>query len=429
VREPQSLARPLSLRAYRAGAAAASVLAPAILRARARRGKEDPERLGERLGRSSVDRPNGHLAWLHGASVGECVSLLPLIGALRDERPDLAILLTSGTRASAEVMARRMPAGVIHQYAPIDTPGAVARFLEHWRPWLGIFVESELWPNLVLGARAEGARLALVSARLTRKTDAWRASPAAIAAMLGSFDVILAQDAETERRVLAFGGQSTGRLNLKRLGAPLPVDSGELERLRAAAGDRTVIAAVSTHAPEERLIAAVARDLPGDPLIVFAPRHPERGPRIAAELSQALGPEAVALRSACEPITPATRAYVADTLNELGLFLRLTRLAIVGKSFGPETGGHNPLEPARLGAGVISGPAVANFADIYSEMAASGGAIIVEDGAGLSEALATLIGDEERLATLARAALAFAEDQEGQLGAALAVLRPLLPKA
>ena len=156
--------RPLSLRAYQAAAGLASPLARSLLEARARRGKEDPERLEERLGHASAPRPEGPVVWMHGASVGESVSLLPLVAWLAAERPDIGVVVTSGTRASAEIMARRLPAGAVHQYAPIDTPGAVGRFLAHWRPALGVFAESELWPNLILAARAAGVRLALVSA-------------------------------------------------------------------------------------------------------------------------------------------------------------------------------------------------------------------------------------------------------------------------
>jgi 3-deoxy-D-manno-octulosonic-acid transferase len=418
---------PLSLAVYRAATGLASPFVGGLLQARARRGKENPDRVGERLGHASAPRPEQPLVWLHGASVGECVSLLPLIAGLKREASRFALLLTSGTRASAEVMAERLPAGVVHQYAPVDTPGAVSRFLDHWRPAVGVFAESELWPNLIFAARRRGVRLALVSARLTQRTEAWRASPALIKAMLRSFDLILPQDAATEQRVATFGGRSSGRLNLKRVGDALPVDAGELARLQQSVARRVVIAGVSTHEPEERLIARAADGLPGEPLILIVPRHPERGARVAAELRSLLTPDEVALRSVQEPITSRTRVYVADTLGELGLFLRVASFAVMGKSFGSETGGHNPLEPARLGVGVVSGPAVSNFADIFAEMAAAGAAIVVPRPEELGQALARLLDEPGRIERLSAAARDYARRQEGQLGAALDLIRPLLP--
>ena len=151
--------KPLPLALYGAATRLLEPLAPQVLQARARRGKEDPARLAERLGRAATPRPPGPLVWLHGVSVGESASLLPLVAALRRRRPDLTVLVTSGTVTSAQVLARRLPPGVIHQFAPVDAPGAVARFLDHWRPGLAVLVESELWPNLILAAKERGVRL------------------------------------------------------------------------------------------------------------------------------------------------------------------------------------------------------------------------------------------------------------------------------
>jgi 3-deoxy-D-manno-octulosonic-acid transferase len=418
--------RPISLIAYRAAAGLAAPLAAQVLKARARQGKEDPARLAERLGHASAPRPAGPLVWMHAVSVGESLSLLPLITALGAERPDLAMLVTSGTRASAEVLAQRLPAGVIHQYGPVDTPGAVRRFLGHWRPAAGIIVESELWPNLILAARGAGVRLALVSARMTEKSArAWRAQPAAVGAMLKSFDLVLPQDGATRGRLEAFGARIGGQLNLKRVGDPLPFDAAELARLKAMVGARPVVVAASTHAPEEALIARATSALGDDVLTIIVPRHPGRGDAIAAELA----PWPLARRSAGEPIGPATRIYLADTLGEMGVMLRLADIAVVGNSFPPGGEGHNPLEPARLGVGAISGPEVANFEDIYAEMALAGAAILAPGEAALADTLAELLADRIRLADMGRAALAFARAQGDQLDAALGLIRPLLPPA
>jgi len=416
--------RPLSLMAYRAAAGLASPLARPLLEARARRGKEDPERLGERLGHASAPRPEGPVVWMHGASVGEGVSLLPLIAWLADERPDIGVVVTSGTRASAQLLARRLPTGAIHQYAPIDTPGAVARFLAHWRPGLGVFAESELWPNLILAARGAGVRLALVSARMTEKTArAWRGRPAAARAMLTSFDLVLPQDAATQARLERLGACVSGRLNLKRAGAPLDGDAAELERLKAMIGPREVIVAVSTHAPEEAMIAAAAGRIASGPLAVIAPRHPQR----AEEIARSLAGRGVARRSLGELIAPQTGVYLADTLGEIGLLLRLAPFAFVGGGFDPEVGGHNPMEAASLGVGVVSGRQVANHAEVYAEMVAAGAATLAGDEAELTAQLTGLLADAGRREALAAAAAAYGAAQSSQMDAARALIRPLLP--
>src|SRR5215472_3934770 len=414
---------PLSLQAYRLATGLTQPFAKPLLEARARRGKEDPGRLGERLGVASRSRPAGPVVWLHAVSVGESMSLLPLVTALAGERADLRLLVTSGTRASAQLLAERLPAGAIHQFAPVDTPRAVASFLEHWRPDVGLFVESELWPNLILGARTRGVRLALVSARMTaRSARAWRGQPSAARAVLNCFDLILPQDMATAERLAALGGRVSERLNLKRLGEPLGCDPAELEKLRRAIGERPVVVAVSTHAPEEAFIAGAVAPLLPRPLTIFVPRHPERGAEIARELAG----YSLARRALEEPIRPETEVYLADTLGEVGLFLRLSQVAIVGGGFAAEIGGHNPLEPARLGVGVITGASVANHADVYAEMFEAGAALIAHDEAGLTALLAGLTEDAGKRARMSEAALAYAAAQQGRLATALAQLRPLL---
>ena len=421
-----SRATPWSLAAYRAVLGLATPFAEQLLKARARQGKEDPERLDERLGRASVARPQSGLVWMHAVSVGESLSLLPLIAALQAERPDLAILVTSGTTASAEILARRLPPGAVHQYAPIDTPAAVKRFLGHWRPDLGVFAESELWPNLVLAARDAGTRLALVSARMTGKSAArWAMRPRAARAMLGSFDLILAQDAATEQRLSGLGGVVSGRLNLKRLGEPLPFDPIELSQLKLAVGGRQVVVAASTHAAEEAPIATAVAKLSPRPLTIVAPRHPER----SAEIVRDLAGHQLAIRSAGDAIGPDVDIYVADTMGELGLFLRLADIAVMGGGFGQGVGGHNPLEPARLGVGVVTGPDISNHADAFEAMIEAGAAVVVPDPAALAATLADLMGDPAKLVAFNRAALDFAGRQGDQLAAALGLIRPLLPAA
>ena len=414
---------PLSL--YRAATGLLEPLAPGILRGRAGRGKEDAARLAERLGHPSLGRPTGPLVWLHGASVGESLSVLPLIERLRAERPDLALLVTSGTVTSASLLAARLPEGVIHQYVPVDTPRAVARFLDHWRPQLGVFIESELWPNLLLGARARGMKLALLSARITEDSaKGWLKVPAAAAALLSAFDLIMPQDGASETRLIELGAATHGLLNLKFLGGALPYDPAACSALEGAIGDRDVVLAASTHPGEEALIAAAVEALPERPLLIVAPRHPERGEAVTA-LLRARGLN-TARRAFGEPLGPGTEAYVADTLGEMGLFYEVAQVAVMGGGFVEGVGGHNPLEPARAGVPVITGPHAFNFAEVYGDMLDGHGALLARDEAELTERLRELL-DDDRLMEVGQAGCSFAQSRSTALGDAWGRLQPLLP--
>ena len=410
----------LALSLYGAATALLEPLAPWVLRGRARRGKEDVARLGERLGRASRARPAGRLVWLHGVSVGETTSLLPLVAALRDRRPDLALLVTCGTVTAARLLAERLPEGVIHQFAPVDAPGAVARFLDHWRPDTAILVESELWPNLIAGARARDVRLALLSARMTAASARrWARWPASAQALLSAFDLILPQDAASAARLSRLGGAPGPQLNLKRVGDRLPTDPAVLEALRAAIGDRKVVLAASTHPGEEPLIAqAFAAAEPGDALLIMAPRHPERGAEIARDLR-------ATRRSAGE--APTGRVHIADTLGELGLLFRVAEVVVMGGGFVTGVGGHNPLEPARLGRPILTGPHAFNAADLYAEMFAEACAIEAADASALARHIAGLLANPAIARRMGEAALAYAGRQGAALDAAMGELEPLLP--
>ena len=410
----------LALWAYRTTTAALEPFAPALLRARARRGKEDAGRLPERLGMASAPRPDGRLAWLHGASVGEGLSLLPLVEALAAADPALNLLVTSGTRTSAELLGRRLPPVARHQFAPVDGPKASACFLDHWRPELAVFAESELWPNLILGARARGARTALVSARLSAASlRGWARAPAAARTVLGGFDLVLAQDDQAAQGLARLGVRDDGRLNLKLAGAPLPVDVAERDDLRARLDGRAVLLAASTHSGEEALVLEVfgfLKNRPERPLLILVPRHRERGPAVEA-LARSQGLIA-ARRAADHPLTASVEVYVADTLGELGLWFSLARAALVGGSLVAGVGGHNPLEPARLGCPVLSGEHVENWRGVYADLASADAVRLVGGGAGLAGGFAEALVDPAALQAQAARAQAFADAQSGAVGGA-----------
>jgi 3-deoxy-D-manno-octulosonic-acid transferase len=394
-----------ALAAYLLASRLADPLAAPILRRRLARGKEDGARLAERLGRAGLRRPAGRLVWLHAASVGEATSALPLIAALR-AKDEAAVLLTTGTVTSARRMAAVLPPGVLHQFAPVDTHRAVRRFLGHWRPDLALWIESELWPRLVFETAGRGVPMALVNARLSAASlRRWRRLPAMARRLLGSFRAILAQDEETVAGLAGLGVAARFAGNLKALVEAPGCDAGELAAARTALGRRPVWLAASTHAGEEAEAIRAQTDLRGSvgPLLIVAPRHPERGDEVMGLLARA--GLRTARRSAGEMPGAPTEVWLADTLGEMGLWYRLAPVAFVGGSLVP-AGGHTPFEPVALGAAVLHGPHVANFAPAYAALDAGRGAVAVADAAGLAAAVGRLLGapaEAEALRERARA--------------------------
>ena len=418
---------PLPLALYGAAMRLLEPLAPRILEARARAGKETPERLAERLGRAGQARPDGRLVWLHGVSVGESLSLLPLVESLL-RISGTNVLVTSGTVASAEVLARRLPPRAIHQFAPVDAPGAVRRFLDHWRPDAALFVESELWPNLILAARRRGVRLGLISARITAASaEGWARARGSARAVLGAFDLILPQDMASAERLAKLGARPGPKLNLKRTGAPPPVDEAELQRLQEEVAGRPIVLASSTHPGEDLPIAEAFRTATAaraGALLVIAPRHPPRADALEEELTAA--GFSVARRSQGDPLPGAGGVYLADTLGEMGLFLRLADAVVLGGSFVPGIGGHNPLEAARLGAGVITGPYTANAQEIFDEMLPEAAAIRARDDAALARHIEGLLAHPQIARRIGEAAQAYAQRQNATLAAALPLIESLV---
>ncbi len=389
-------------------------------------GKEDGHRLRERLGFATVARPQGTLLWIHAASVGEAASVLPMIKELRARWPQMRLLLTTGTRTSAALMQKRLPKGVIHQYVPVDTKDAAWRFMRHWRPDIGFFVESEFWPNLLFAARRWYCFLCVVNARMSVKSFSfWQKHPALITKMLSCFQMVFAQSEGDAQRLRALGVKNIDCVgNIKYDGEKLPYDESALLSLKNSIGSRLLWLAASTHPGEEAKIAAAHRLLAAtrpDVLTIIIPRHPERGKTVAAELSKQLR---TALRSRGDAVTPATQCYVADTLGEMGLFYRLGDIVFMGGSL-VNHGGQNPLEPARLSCAVVTGPHTHNFADIYQDMEKSGACLRVSSAEDLAAQIGTLLGAAVKKQALQTAAAAWAESRSGATGRILDELGPL----
>ena len=416
------------LTAYRAATALAAPVIAHHLRGRLRRGKEDAARFTERLGQPSRPRPAGPLVWMHAASVGESLSMLPLIDALKQRHPEISVLITSGTVTSAGLLAERLPAGTCHQYVPVDRMPYVTAFLDHWRPDLALWAESEFWPNLLTLSAARGLPMVLVNGRVSPESFAkWRRWPGFARRILGCFDLCLAQAERDAERLRALGAANVVTAgNLKFAVPPLPVDAAELERFTGMLGGRPCWLTASTHPGEEEMIWAAHRRIaerhPGL-LSVIVPRHPERGAGIATQL-EALGAR-VARRSAGQPISVETDIYLADSIGEMGLFFRAAPVSFMGKSL-VDLGGQNPIEPARLGSAVLFGPHMWNFPDVTRELVDAEAAETVTDPEDLAARVSALLGDAAMRDTRAANALAVAEAHSAVLGRVLDHLEPMI---
>ncbi len=402
-----------ALSLYRAAGRLAAPGLGLMLTRRAARGKEDPARLAERRGVSDLPRPPGRLVWFHAASVGETLSIMPVIEAIAE---GAEVLLTTGTLTSARLAAARLPASARHQFVPLDTPGWSAAFLDHWQPSIAVFAESELWPCLLDGCDARGIPRVLINARMSARSAAnWARLAALRRRVLGLFRYIHAQsagDAQTLRGlgltdILEWG-------NLKFFAPALPVDEAMLAAFRAEIRGACWLAA-STHPGEEEIIIAAHQQLLAaypELVTIIVPRHPERGGAIAAM--------AAAPRRSEGQKPVAGRVYVADTLGELGLFFRAAPFAFIGNSL-IGFGGHNLVEPALLARPVITGPHTENFVEAAARLGQAGALVEVTDATTLAGAVRAWL-DEPAAAAKAGQAAAAAFDEDETLPQRLATL-------
>ena len=417
---------PLTLHVYRLLTALAAPFAPALISHRLKHGKEHPVRLDERYGQSKLVRPPGAVVWVHGASVGELLAVIPLIERIREK--GLAVLCTSGTVTSASVAEQRLPPGAIHQFVALDAPRFVRRFLDHWRPDIAIFVESDLWPNLVMTSARRGIPLIVVNGRVSERSfNRWRRFPGSIGALLRRFDLCLAQSAAHAERFRDLGAPRVTTTGNLKLDVPEPpADPDALAALKAAVGERTIIVGASTHAGEETILIEAHRRLRHSfprLLTIIAPRHPDRGPGII-EIARAADLEA-RLRSRGELPASLTDIYVADTLGELGLIYRLAPIVFVGGSLASH-GGQNPIEAIKLGAAILHGPHVWNFAEIYEALDKSHGAEQVTDVGKLTVRVGAWLKDADERAKVVAAARETVATLGGALDRTIAALEPYL---
>jgi len=377
------------------------------LEARLKAGKEDPNRINERRGQTPNIRPEGEVIWFHAASVGESIALLGLIENIVEERPLTNILITTGTTASANLINTRLPKKTIHQYVPLDVGKFVCNFLDHWRPNLAVFTESELWPCLIATAHAKKVPLILINARISRKSfSKWKWLKGLVSSILSKFDIILCQDENTAKFIRKLSKSKIDPKvvgSLKESAPPLPFSEEDRSVISNQIGSRPIWLAASTHEREELMMAKAheyARRFSRRLLLIIVPRHPNRGKKICSDLRN-LGWQ-VSLRSGGEKINNYTEIYIADTFGEMGLWYRISSISFLGGSM-TEVGGHNPFEPATLGSAILHGPHVWSAAEAYEELGKVKASLQVKNPEELSQAIVDLLNPDTN-ASMAKSA-------------------------
>lgn len=367
---------------------------------RKKMGKEDVKRFNERVGRPTKPRPDGRLIWLHGASVGESISMLPLINRLLEIYPDAHVMVTTGTTTSAEVMAKRLPERAFHQYLPIDNPVFAARFVRHWQPTIALWFESEFWPAMLSTIKRRNIPLILINGRISNKSfKRWQQFDFVIKEILDCFTACLGQSEEDAYRLRALGAKDAMCLgNLKYAGLPIPVDEEKKKEIQDEIGSRPVWLVSSTHSDEESKIGRYLKELSAKHeglLTIIAPRHPTRGVEIQNILKEKYQLK-TALRSANEKITPETEVYIADTIGEMGIWYELCPIVFIGGSLIPH-GGQNFMEPSRCRDAVIVGPHMHNFTDAMNRAKRADGIIQVDETVDLIDMVDQLLSNKELL--------------------------------
>ncbi len=414
------------LRTYRWLGAAAYPFIGTYVAWRAAKGKEDRHRRRERYGITRVARRDGPLIWIHAASVGEMTAITPLAEYIVNL--GIQVVLTTGTVTSAQIAGERLGGKAIHQYVPLDLKPAVSRFLNHWKPDLAIIAESEIWPMTILELGVRRVPQVIVNGRLSERSfRAWEKRSYLAEALMENLSLVMAQSDVNAERFRALGARPvivTG--NLKVDTDPLPVDESALKSVTAQIGNRRTWAAVSTHEGEE-LIAMEAHKLlkarHKNLLTIIVPRHSDRAAGLAEKMT-AMGLK-VARRSHGDVILPETDILLGDTMGEMGLYLRLTEIAFVGKSLTGE-GGQNPLEPAMLGTAILSGKNVQNFRESYQALIKRGGAKLVRDRDMLAGAVNYLLTNPEMRAKMISQAADTVADMRGALEHTITALEPFI---
>ena len=384
------------------------------LKQRIKNGKEDPDRYLEKLGHISVPRPKGKLIWFHAVSVGEINIIIPFVKLYNKQFPKVHFLITTTTVTSAAVFLKAHVPNSIHQYLPIDVPFVVKKFFKHWQPNLSIFTESEIWPSL-LSIATKYSKVLLINARLSDKSfTKWKRVPKFMASLLKMFDEVLPGTAIDLKKFSFFYEKNIKYLgNLKNASPTMPYNRTLLGKLRHNTSGRQIVVYASTHRGEEEMILYVHKQIKHiypDFLTIIVPRHIDRTAEIMRLVARHNLNVALYTNNNYE-IRAQDDIYIANVIGELGTFYRLSDIAFVGGSL-VKVGGHNILEPAKLGLVVIVGPYTSNFTEINEEFLKHDSLIVVNNQKELFQKVKELLENQERLNKIQRSTLKIAQANE-----------------
>ncbi|MBU6338930.1 MAG: 3-deoxy-D-manno-octulosonic acid transferase [Rickettsiales bacterium] len=365
---------------------------------RIKKGKEDKNRIKEKFGFSSVKRPEGDLIWLHAVSVGETNSVLILLDEILQNDKKVNVLFTTTTLTSAAILAKKIDGyngRVIHQFLPFDSYFIIKKFLNFWKVKTAIFVESEIWPNLLFESSKMGIKNVLVNGRMSdNSAQKWRLAKKIGFNIFDCFKIIFAQSLEDKNRLEKLTNNKVLFIgNLKSQARDLVVNSAELEKLKTQIGKRPIFLAASTHKGEEQFVIATHQELKKDfpdLLTILVPRHPNR----TEEIKMLFGGLSFSERSKNEDIKDATEIYLANTLGELGTFYSLADFAFIGGSLSA-VGGHNPFEPIKLECAVISGSHVFNFKEIYANLVKYEACVMIDSADQLTKEVREFLSNKK----------------------------------
>ena len=355
--------------------------------------KEHPTRYKEKLSRINVPRGEGFLLWFHVASIGEAISIFPLIENLEHESKINKILITTITLSSAEIIKKKFSLNqkIVHQFLPLDIPKYVYIFLKHWSPNLSIFIDSEIWPNLILEIKKKNIPLFLINGRITRKSfNRWKLIKNFAKKIFQKFDVCISSNKETENYLKILGAKNIknyGNLKFANIKSEKISDSIYLNKIK----NRKIWCAASTHSTEEKICAEAHLKIKktyNNILTIIIPRHVHRIEKIKSELLSL--DLKVVLHSKFDQISDDTDILLVDSYGEAINFFSISRCVFLGKSLNKsliKDSGQNPIEPSRLGCKIFHGPNVSNFVEIYDFLHTLGAAKKINNIQELSHAL------------------------------------------
>jgi 3-deoxy-D-manno-octulosonic-acid transferase len=391
------------------------------------RGRREPgyrEAIAERFGASRL-APKPMLLWVHAVSVGEVRASAPLVRALQREHPDHDLLVTCLTAAGRDTAKQVYGESVLLAYLPYDYPWAVRDFLEHYRPRLGVLVETEVWPNLMHACAVHRVPVVLANARMSRKSvRAYQRLRRLSRPAFERLAAVCAQGAADARRLRRLGAANVSIAgNLKFDMEPDAAKAAEGKSFRAALRHRKVLLLASTREGEEERLLRELGTLDDGVLIVLVPRHPRRFDEVAA-LAPGLG-FTIARRSLGEAPHQGRRLYLGDTMGEMAFYYAMCDVAVIGGSFEP-LGGQNLIEACAAGVPVIAGPHMFNFSDVTRLAVEAEAALQVPDAAAAVRAARALLEDPERCARMGIAGMRLCAQHRGAAERHLIVCRALL---